>query len=435
MPKTTKTSKAPVAKGPNEPAEELVVPNFTASSKDWLTKAINHCKSSILDIGQFAKVINHPLCMKTFDMFYVSLMHGYPIYLSNDTIEWFGYIGNIGKQKEKIKNILEKYYVKDVDWFDYSPDVYAAIYKKINNPPLARGELNTTAQIEHKNEEICNQELTIFTDNIEPPMLPPPGGNSYRIIINADIFKKVVMRSKSPKAEQIREYYIDLEDIVFKYMEYVMNMRKSTGLGLIEQMNQLNITMKENEVSRNEERKKAEEERKKAEEERKKAEEERKKAEEERKKADARFEALMDRTANVQTTLDQTNNTLVDTNRKLDIAVVDRVIQPPPSRYNEYLIILKNEEPDDDERTYYCIRSQKYSATAQAKKIINDRDAAYEILRINSPNAKKLWQTFLNKYGRSVETYGQWFDLCAGRRENKLLERIQRTHDDRVQVD
>lgn len=85
-----------------------------------------------MGIDQFAKKINHNLCKETFDMFYLSLKNEYPIYLSRETINWFGYGGDKDDQKRRILDILKKHYIKDVDWFEYSHKAYTELYNEMN---------------------------------------------------------------------------------------------------------------------------------------------------------------------------------------------------------------------------------------------------------------------------------------------------------------
>ena len=110
----------------------LSKPNFTLVNKEWLLTAVNYCQGAMMDIGKFAKVIKHEICQDTFDMFYVSLMNGYSVYLSKDIIKWFGYSGTEKAQKERIVDILKNHYIQGTDWFKYSQTEYKILYNEIN---------------------------------------------------------------------------------------------------------------------------------------------------------------------------------------------------------------------------------------------------------------------------------------------------------------
>jgi Skp family chaperone for outer membrane proteins len=407
--------------------------------KEWLTKAIDYCKGSIMDIRQFANAIDHPICHETFDMFYMSLKDGYPVYLSKDVIEWFGYSGILKRQKQNIMEILRANYIQNVDWFEYSQSIYTKMYSDMN-------AMHGQPCIENK-VAVSKEYIDVFTKTTEPYLLPPPGNanKNNHIIINAKIFKKVVMRSDSPKAETIRNYYVNLEEIMYKYTDYIDEMRMSAGLGLLEKLDQLNLTMVENNKKADAERKQAEEERKKADEyrkksranrkkvneERKQAEEERRQAEakheEERKQAEDRFNQLMNRTAHVQDTLDTTNVVLT---RVAEEHVPKTHVHP--SKY-EVLIILR--DPDDEEVPYYVIRTQQVSANERVRKIKDDVPDAIEVARHNHPNSKKLWQDFKGQYGKHlVSTNSNWFGISPRKNEDWFVERLDNMCNSRRRV-
>ena len=174
----------------------LSKPNFTLVNKEWLLTAVNYCQGAMMDIGKFAKVIKHEICQETFDMFYVSLTNGYPIYLSKDIIKWFGYSGTDRDQKTSITNILKKNYIQGTDWFNYSQKEYKTLYNEIN--PI---------KIENK-------------DSYKLPHPSESSNKTNHYIINSNIFEKVLLRSDSPKSQIIRQIYIDLKNLLFKYMEY-----------------------------------------------------------------------------------------------------------------------------------------------------------------------------------------------------------------------
>lgn len=46
------------------------------------------------------------------------------------------------------------------------------------------------------------------------------------ILLNTSTFKKICMISKSKKAEEVREYFMKIEENLFKYKEYIINKLK-----------------------------------------------------------------------------------------------------------------------------------------------------------------------------------------------------------------
>lgn len=50
--------------------------------------------------------------------------------------------------------------------------------------------------------------------------------NKETILLNSFAFKKICMISKSKKAEEVREYFLKIEENLFKYKEYIINKLK-----------------------------------------------------------------------------------------------------------------------------------------------------------------------------------------------------------------
>jgi len=63
------------------------------------------------------------------------------------------------------------------------------------------------------------------------------GGNNYRIVmITPDCFKRLCMRSKSKKSEEVRSYYIALEGLLMKYFEQLLHGMQSEIQGMKKQI-------------------------------------------------------------------------------------------------------------------------------------------------------------------------------------------------------
>ena len=60
------------------------------------------------------------------------------------------------------------------------------------------------------------------------------------------------------------------------------------------------------------------------------------------------------------------------TNKKLNIAVEDRVIKPEDENILEYFILLKNRKKNSEYK-YYCIRGQKRYVDIKLNQEINDK--------------------------------------------------------------
>ncbi len=59
-----------------------------------------------------------------------------------------------------------------------------------------------------------------YSIKLKPAKNKNSGSNNYKqVLLTPDCFKRICMRSKSPKSEEVRTYYIQLESMIFKYFE------------------------------------------------------------------------------------------------------------------------------------------------------------------------------------------------------------------------
>lgn len=68
------------------------------------------------------------------------------------------------------------------------------------------------------------KDIDYVTNKIKNPhILSKYGGNTYKqVLLTPDCFKRVCMRSRGAKAEQLRTYFIELEALVFKYRDQMV---------------------------------------------------------------------------------------------------------------------------------------------------------------------------------------------------------------------
>jgi len=85
-----------------------------------------------------------------------------------------------------------------------------------------------------KLRETLNSNYSINLDYISVKILLPPNGhqdakhsghNKKLVLLTTDCFKMLCMRSKTKKADKVREYYIEIEKLIDKYKEIVYIMR------------------------------------------------------------------------------------------------------------------------------------------------------------------------------------------------------------------
>jgi hypothetical protein len=76
----------------------MTIAKATMNTSKSSPTLLGRSRRSTMDIYQFAKTTNIPVSQSTYDMFYPSVKDGFPIYLSDDIVKWFGYDGTEDQQ-------------------------------------------------------------------------------------------------------------------------------------------------------------------------------------------------------------------------------------------------------------------------------------------------------------------------------------------------
>jgi hypothetical protein len=159
------------------------------TKEEWMARAVNHNKGTVMNISQFAAVINRRICSDTFDLFYHSVKESRSIYLSNEVVEWFGYGGTEKQQRQSVVELLKKN-ITLTDMNGLDSKMIVQIYVNIFSSAC------------------CDARITI----------------------SADIFKSMVMSADSPIAAAIQYKYTNLEYVISQYDQYVYKAHKIVGL-------------------------------------------------------------------------------------------------------------------------------------------------------------------------------------------------------------
>ena len=176
---------------------------------NWLKVALDATKDPLkvgrmLTIKEFIQFTDFMIDKYSMDKFYYNLSNDIPIYLDNSLIEWFGYKGTIGKQKEKVHDLLKNNFdeYKDTYWFEYSNKEYSKFYDENNS----------------KNDQLINELPDL---NMYPNPTEFYGKNKTKhMIIHPFIFKNLILLADTIGKLRIFNYFITLEDLIKKYHQY-----------------------------------------------------------------------------------------------------------------------------------------------------------------------------------------------------------------------
>lgn len=135
------------------------------------------------------------------DKFWSSINNKHWIYVDDVLIEWIGYKKDNGKFK--YTNLIKENFKENIDYKTYNYDDI----NKIFHSPLEENEnYKEILMFKEKLKEVHNRTL--------------------HLILSPKCFKKSLMMIRTEKANSIRDYYVDIEEICLEFNKYLLENNK-----------------------------------------------------------------------------------------------------------------------------------------------------------------------------------------------------------------
>ena len=334
----------------------------------------------LLDIMEFIKVTKFKLNMTMFDYFWQVVVGKTPGHIARRTLEWFGYDGEYSEQKRLFMRMLKN---NDIN------------FKELNQ---GNSEIDMFPTIK--------EELALIPSNVK---------NSKFLIMEPNDLKMAIMQLKTKNGHIIRQYYIDLEELLKIYVEYTLYFNHRESQRKITDLEQMMARM---DLEREKDRQMMQ-----------------------------RQEDLLVQQSNYMRSLGITleevkdqNSELLEKNeeitkkadsiqRKLGIAFEDRAPLPLSKSKQERFVLLKRNDPEY--YPYYTIRAQNDYTN---RKLKNER-ANFEHLEVLidlkcNPNSKTLFIRIKEKLKDMGVTFdGNNLSLNNAITEEELIEEMKLIND------
>jgi DNA-binding Lrp family transcriptional regulator len=164
----------------------VVIDTENGSSNPKINKALGE-SFHLLDIMKFIEVTKFKLNMTMFDYFWQAVAGNTHSLITMRVFKWFGYEGEYYTQKQSFKKMLK------------------------NNG------------IEYHELTQQDREIEKYPDfKEELQLLPSNVTNAKFIVMDPKNLKRAIMQLKTKNGHIIRDYYIDLEDLLKLYVEYTL---------------------------------------------------------------------------------------------------------------------------------------------------------------------------------------------------------------------
>lgn len=132
------------------------------------------------------------------DKFWSNINNKDWIYVDDQLIEWIGF--NISTGKAKFSNIIKENFIIGIDFKVYN-------YEKLNrifHSPIGANE--------------NNEEILAYKDKLKNIH-----NRTTHIILSSKCFKKSLMMIRTEKANKIRDYYVDIEELCLEFNKYLLH--------------------------------------------------------------------------------------------------------------------------------------------------------------------------------------------------------------------
>jgi hypothetical protein len=179
----------------------VVIDTENGTSNPKIRKALDK-SFSLLDIMKFIEVTKFKLNMIMFDYFWQIVVGNHNTLVGRIILEWFGYDGEYYKQRQNFKKMLKN---NDISFNELT-------HKDTKH------ELYPMIQTECKDMANCDIAKSKF------------------LVMEPNDLKMAIMQLKTKNGHIIRQYYIDLEELLKLYVEYTLyfnhreSQRKITNL-------------------------------------------------------------------------------------------------------------------------------------------------------------------------------------------------------------
>jgi hypothetical protein len=166
----------------------VVIDTENGSSNPKINKALGE-SFHLLDIMKFIEVTKFKLNMTMFNYFWQSVVGNRSSLMTTTVFQWFGYEGDTKTQRQSFKKMLK-------------------------NNGIEYNELT------QQDKEI--EQYTGFKEELALISNEGARQNAKFIVMDPKNLKRAIMQLKTKNGHIIRDYYIDLEDLLKLYVEYTL---------------------------------------------------------------------------------------------------------------------------------------------------------------------------------------------------------------------
>jgi hypothetical protein len=322
---------------------------------------------------EFIQETKFKLNMVMFNYFWQVMIGKCPVHLHRTVLQWFGYEGELTDQRQNFIRMLN------------------------------RNEIAFT-ELTQKDKEIelyptIKEELQLMTNKGAKQ-------NIKFLIMEPNDLKMAIMQLKTKNGYIIRQYYIDLEDLLKMYVEYTLYFNHRESQRKITSLEQMMAKM---DLEREEDRKIM-------------------------LRQEQYMRSLGITLEEVKDQNDDLKSDVKEVQRKLNIAVEDRAPLPLSPKKQERFILIKRNDPDY--MPYYTIRAQHdYTSRKIKSQLLLFPELEILLDFKANPNSKTLYVRIKDKLkDQGVMFDGNNIELHGIISEEELIEEMKIINDSKREI-
>jgi hypothetical protein len=341
---------------------------------------------AMFTFAEFIDIINVNLNKFMVDNFFSNIRDKLPIYVTPEIISWCGYEGEANNQKTSFVKLLKRF-TRGVDYCILSNSEYRNAYLI----ELPRGS-----------SAHCDDNKS---NSLYPDPITFKGLSTKHVLLKTSCFKKLAMMLQTPKGDDIREYYVNMEDTMMHYFRYqseyllkkdqIMEATHQEVLVRFDAMKiQCDALIEGNQELLQGSRK------------------------------------LLSANAELSASVEDSREEVYAIAERLDIAANERAPRPSALTKHETVIILRI-----GPNRYYIMCRQKNSIKTGLRSVMSRYPNAVEILTISyQPNSKNLYQLMRESDTMRIKTSGNSISLTDGYDDAQFIKDIKDLNESRFHV-
>ncbi len=406
----------------------------------YIERALRVSEFRCLTLEEFVIRTGYPVDQFMIDNFFHNLDKDINLYITPKFLEYFGYTGALKTQKTNFMRMLDSNFTEGVDYWVLDNKGYQIHYQEISKIIAENFESeNLSIHVDAQNPQSGD---TKQPDPIKPPEFPDPSkfigvngkATTKHVILTVHCFKKFLMMLNTKKANNIREFYLMLEQLIRDYTKYQNLYLQTDGAkkdaridALIADLRNSN---KETAASRQALEKATEE----LFENRQELSKSRKELSDTRKELAYTNRMLEDSHEDLLVTEEVLGEKIDNISRKLDRAVEDRVVRPEEPAKLEHFALFALRDPNS-EFTHKVARVRGTNFTRAKNNITQQFPKAEMVLHLEAtPNAKALYDNIRDKI-RGPVYRSLYISLGEDWTEDSFVAKIREVYEEKREVD